>query len=111
MANYLYVFRGGVMANSPEEMQKSMQKWVAWMDSLGKAGHLKGGEPLAREGKVLRGQKKSVTDGPYAESKDVVGGYLLVIAKSLDEATELARGCPIFENETGSVEVRPIQQM
>ena len=111
MANYLYVFRGGARMDSPEEMQQSMHKWVAWMESLSKTGNLKGGEPLTREGKTVRGSKKTVTDGPYAEAKDLVGGYLLVTARSLDEATELARGCPIFENETGSVEVRPIQQM
>src|SRR5439155_17830636 len=106
MANFMYVFRGGSEATSPEQMQQQMQKWVGWMESLGKSGNFKAGEPLAKEGKVLHGQKRSVTDGPYAESKDVVGGYLIVTANNLDHATELARGCPIFEHETGSVEVR-----
>jgi hypothetical protein len=51
-----------------------------------------------------------VTDGPFAESKDIVGGYTLVQARDLDEAVELSKGCPIFEGE-GVVEVRPIMQM
>ena len=113
MADYLYIFRGGLDMNqaSPAQLQANMDKWRSWIDTLAKAGKFTGGQPLNREGKVLRGSKKQVTDGPYAEAKDLVGGYLVVKAGSLDEATELARGCPIFENETGSVEVRPIQQM
>jgi hypothetical protein len=59
---------------------------------------------------VVTGKKKTVTDGPFGETKDLVGGYLLVTAASLDAATELARGCPIFERE-GSVEVREVREM
>jgi hypothetical protein len=112
MASFLYIFRGGRDQElSPQEMQKNMQKWADWIQALTKTGNFKAGEPLERSGgKVLKGKKKLVSDGPYAEAKDVVGGYLLVTAKNLDEATELARGCPIFESE-GSVEVRAIQQM
>ena len=111
MANFLYIFRGGNMARlSPQEMQQSMQKWGAWIQALSKTGNFKGGDPLEDGGKVLRGKKKVVTDGPYAEAKDLVGGYLLVSAASLDEATELARDCPGFEND-GTVEVRPIRAM
>jgi hypothetical protein len=80
------------------------------MKELSAKGHLKGGEPLGDSGRVLRGRNKSVTDGPYAEAKDVVGGYLLVQAKDLEHAVELSRGCPIFDRD-GSVEVRPIRSM
>jgi hypothetical protein len=62
------------------------------------------------EGKTLRGAQKTMTDGPFAEAKDVVTGNLIVLAGSLDEAAELARGCPVFELD-GSVEVRPIRSM
>ena len=112
MAEYLYIFRGGndMSKSSPAELQANMKKWGGWMESLAKQGKLTGGQPLTREGKVMRGTKKTVTDGPYAEAKDLVGGYLLVKAESLAEATELASGCPIFEYD-GTVEVRPIQQM
>ncbi len=112
MANFLYLFRGGEDMDpktvAPEKMQAQMSKWVAWMQQLGKAGHFKGGEPLAKEGKVVRGRKAQVHDGPYAEAKDVVGGYLLVTAENLAQATELAKGCPILEHENGTVEVRTL---
>jgi len=116
MADFLYIFRGGRSSDpswlnaSPQEMQQNMQKWAAWIQALSKTANFKAGDPLENGGKVLRGKKKVVTDGPYAEAKDLVGGYLLVSAASLDEATELARGCPIFESD-GIVEVRPIRAM
>jgi hypothetical protein len=112
MPNYLYLFRGGKASwmSSPQEMQEHMKKWGAWMAELSGKGAFKGGEPLAEGGKVVSGRAKKVTDGPYAESKDIVGGYLLVSAASLEVATELARGCPIFEND-GSVEVRELREM
>ncbi len=111
MARYLFLFRGGDDPNaSPEEMQKHMQKWMAWIEGLRAQGRFEGGEPLDRTGKVVRGARKTVTDGPYAESKDLVGGYLLVKASSADEAAELAKGCPIFDGG-GAVEVRPIAKM
>jgi hypothetical protein len=91
-------------------MQANMGKWTAWIEGLAKQGRFTGGQPLGREGKVMRGGKKVITDGPFAEAKDVVGGYLIVKASSLDDATELARGCPIFEVD-GLVEVRPIAKM
>ena len=111
MASFLYVFRGGAnVGASPQQMQEHMQKWAAWIQQLSKTGNFKAGDPLEAEGKVIRGRKKVVTDGPYAEAKDLVGGYLLLSAKNLDEAVELSRGCPIFDSD-GSVEVRPIRQM
>ena len=111
MASFLYVFRGGAnVGASPQQMQEHMQKWAAWIQQLSKTSNFKAGDPLEAEGKVIRGRKKVVTDGPYAEAKDLVGGYLLISAKNLDEAVELSRGCPIFDSE-GSVEVRPIRQM
>jgi hypothetical protein len=98
------------VGTSPQQMQEQMQKWGAWIQQLSKTGNFKAGEPLEAEGKVIKGSKKVVTDGPYAEAKDLVGGYLLISAKNLDEAVELSRGCPIFDSD-GSVEVRPIRQM
>jgi hypothetical protein len=112
MANFLYIFRGGMDPNaSPQQMQEQMQKWGAWIQALTRNGSFKAGDPLDRGGRVLKGKKKVVTDGPFAEAKDLVGGYLLVSAKDLDEATDLARGCPIFESDAGTVEVRQVQEM
>lgn len=114
MANFMYLFRGGFDSNpdiAAEQMQAQMQKWVAWMQQLSKQGHFKAGEPLEKTGKVLRANKKAIHDGPFAEAKDVVGGYLIVTAETLEHATELAKGCPILENDGGTVEVRAIREM
>ena len=116
MADFMYLFwnKGGknpMEAASPEEIQKMMQKWMTWMETLKKAGHLKdGGAPLEMTGKVVHGGKKIVTDGPYAEAKDVVGGYIIVSAKDLNEAAELSKGSPILEGD-GMVEVRAVRPM
>jgi hypothetical protein len=90
-------------------MQKTMEKWVAWFKELGAKGHIKDpGHPLERTGKVVTGKNKIVNDGPYAEAKDVVGGYTLIEARDLEHAVEISKGCPILEIG-GSVEVRPIR--
>jgi hypothetical protein len=110
MAKFMYVFRGGAFVTpglSPTEMQAHLQKWYAWADALATAGRTKGGQPLGNGGKAIRGHDRVVTDGPYAESKDLVTGTLVVDAASLEEATDLAQECPIFEFG-GSVEVRPV---
>ena len=109
MSEFTYLFRGRDTTASPEQMQKTMEKWVAWFKDLSAKGHLKEpGHPLEHTGKVVKGKQKIVNDGPYAEAKDVVGGYIVVEAKDLTHAVELSKGCPILE-VGGSVEVRPIQ--
>lgn len=111
MSEFVYLYRGGVRSDSPEQSERIMQKWVAWMKELGEKGHLKDrGQPLELTGKVVAGKQKVVTDGPYAESKDLVGGFSLVEAKDLAQAAELSKGCPIFESG-GLVEVRPVMNM
>src|SRR5262249_25055971 len=104
MSEFLFLFRGSNrLARSPEEMQKSMQAWLAWFKQLNEQGVVKDpGHPLDAAGKVVRGQRKDVDDGPYAEAKDLVNG--------IDKAVELSKGCPIF-NDGGSVEVRPVLKL
>ncbi len=109
MSEFAYLFRGREASTSPEQMQKTMEKWVAWFKELGAKGHIKDpGHPLEAVGKVVKGKQKIVNDGPYAEAKDVVGGYIVVEAKDLAQAAELSKDCPILD-VGGSVEVRPIQ--
>ncbi len=70
-----------------------------------------GGDPLEDEGKILSSKDgRTVTDGPFVESKEAVGGYVLIQARDMAEAVEIAKGCPIFANR-GSVEIRPIQHI
>ena len=112
MSDFLFLFRSErtVSNPSPEDMQRSLQKWGEWIQGLSANGAFKAGEPLDSGGKVVAGTKKLVTDGPFVETKEVVGGYLIVSAASLDEATIMSKGCPILE-EGGSVEVRQIHPM
>jgi hypothetical protein len=111
MSKFMLVFRGGGFATAgvtPTELQAHLTKWRSWLDALAKSGHSRdGGTPLQNPGKTLRGRQRIVTDGPFAESKDMITGSLIVEAKSLDEAAGLARECPVFEYD-GSVEVRPL---
>jgi len=109
MSEFTFLYRGRDTSASPEQMQKTMQKWQAWFKELGSKGHIKDiGHPLQHGGKVVRGKHPTVTDGPFAEAKDVVGGFTIVEARDLDQAAELSKGCPILE-VGGSVEVRPVQ--
>ena len=113
MQKYMFLFRGGDAAraaSSPEDMQKHLQKWGAWFKALGERGQFVGGEPLDGTGKVLRGTQKTLSDGPFAEAKDLVGGYAIVKAASVDDAVEIARGCPIFLHD-GILEIRPVRDM
>ncbi len=111
MSEYVFLYRGGSREGSPAEMQQLMQKWVSWLKGLAEQGHIKDkGQPLEHAGKLIKGKQKTVTDGPFAEAKDIVGGYTLVEARDLDHAVELSKGCPIFERD-GAVEVRPVMKM
>ena len=110
MSEFIFLYRGGRRAESPAEGEQQMQRWVTWLQGLGEKGHVKDqGQPLDDEGKVVR-KNRAITDGPYAESKDIIGGYSIIEAKDLTQAAELAGGCPIFDYD-GSVEVRPVMQM
>ncbi len=75
MSEYLFLYRGGGRPESPAEGEQTMQKWIGWLQDLENNGYLKDrGQPLEAEGKVVRGKQRSITDGPYPESKDIVGG-------------------------------------
>jgi len=93
---------------SPEEMQAEIQKWNTWIGGIAAQGKLVSSEGLYPSGKVVNGSKHVITDGPFVESKEIVGGYLMMHAASMDEAIEAAKGCPVFERE-GRVEVRQVQ--
>lgn len=108
MDEFVFLYRNGDRPPTPEEIQQTLPKWAAWFQSLATQGRvLDRGQPLQRTGKLV---SSVVTDGPFAEAKDVIGGYTLIKARDIAEAAELARGCPIIERG-GRVEVRPVMKM
>ena len=112
MHEYVFLYRGADRGGSPEAMQQRMQKWMAWMKDLSDQGHMKDqGHPLERTGKLVKGRQKTVIDGPFVEAKDAIGGYTLIQARDIEQAVELSKGCPIFDAETGTVEVRPVLKL
>jgi hypothetical protein len=98
---------------SPEEMQRVIARYMQWSDKLGKSGKLAGGEKLHDEGGkhlTQKGGKLVVRDGPYAEAKEVVGGYFLINAEDYAEATQLCADCPHLALD-GRIELREIEPM
>ncbi len=108
MIKFLFVYRGNPEADaklSPDEMQKVMQKWTDWIgEGFAKGWLVDAGDALTHEGKVVH-SNKVVTDGPFVESKEIVGGYSIVQADSITAAAEIAKGCPGLLGG-GKVEVR-----
>lgn len=111
MEKYMFIFIGGNASHlSPEAQQAGMEKWFKWVQKLQQQGRYDSGEALLPGGKTIKGAKKTITDGPFAESKEIVGGYFVVNAKNLAEATELAKEYPDFELG-GAVEIREVMKI
>ena len=109
---YLLPFRGDEWHKglSPEELQTVMSQCKAWFDQLTAQGKIKAGQPLVREGAIVSGRNgRVVADGPFAESKEVIGGYLVLQAASLEEAVAIAKGSPSLAYGT-AIEVRPVAE-
>jgi hypothetical protein len=107
---YLLLFRGPHWDKglSADELQQVMDKVIAWFEGLNARGKVKGAQPLGAQGRIISGTNAGfVVDGPFAESKESVGGYLLLQADTLDEAVEIARSNPALKYGT-TVEVRPV---
>jgi hypothetical protein len=97
-------------ALSPEQLSAVTQDYMGWRNRMHAEGHLKGGEKLTFDaGRVMRanGGRVTVTDGPYAESKELLGGFFLITARDYDEACRISESCPHFKYG-GSIEVRQI---
>ncbi len=109
MKEFVMLFRNaptGDARPSPEVMQEFAKKWDHWLSGITGKGRFVGGSRLSFEGRILK-PGNVVTDGPYAEVKEILGGLITVTATSLDEAFEMAYGCPILLLG-GYVEVRPV---
>lgn len=115
MAQYVLLLRdnGSFPTDmSGEEMQAIIRRYKAWSDGLRAEGRFKGGEKLKdREGRLMRRASSgvSVTDGPFAEAKEIIGGFFLIEAASYEDAVKRANDCPHLD--FGTIEVREIDQI
>jgi hypothetical protein len=117
MADFLVIYQGGdskwMENQTPEQMKATMEAWNNWFKELEKSGHLRNpGAALAPGGAVLRKNGKGIqTDTAAAEVKELIGGYSVIAANSLQEAADVAKGSPFLDNNPqGTVLVRPILQ-
>ena len=108
---YMLLFRGNdwTRSLSPEEKQNVTDQWMAWFQRLTDQGKAVAGNPLEREGKIVSGKNRVVSDGPFAESKEAIGGYLVLDVETIEEATAIAQSSPGLAYG-GSIEVRPVAE-
>jgi hypothetical protein len=110
MTDFMLIFISGDYAQlSPEQMQDNMNQWFGWINDLKEKGLYVSGEALNPGGKKVKGKEAVITDGPFAESKEVVGGYFIIKAASIEEAAEIAKSSPDLPLG-GSVEVREVMK-
>jgi hypothetical protein len=117
MTQYMLLLHQGPgnMADLPrEKMMEIVKRYYTWSTTMREKGKLVGGEKLANGGvrhiKVKDG-KPVASDGPYAEAKDVIGGYFTIEAKDVAEAEAIAKECPHLWNGTNWIELRPVDTM
>src|ERR1700746_3279635 len=94
---YMLIFRGTDWHKglSPEQMQQVSDQWMRWFKGLTEQGKVTAGNPLEKEGKIVSGKNgRVVSDGPFAESKEAIGGYFLLRVKTIEEAVTIAKDCP-----------------
>ncbi|MEE1944460.1 YciI family protein [Pedobacter sp. KR3-3] len=111
MPNFIVIFRepdGRTLPHTEEEISQHQQNWKNWFEKWGKTGNLQGGSGLSLNGKLIHGADREITDQIHRVGTEIVGGFLLLQADDLDQATEITSSCPIFEFG-GYAEVREIQ--
>ena len=112
MSHFLLLLYGDPtrwQAMPPKEMQAAFGKYMGWGDAARKKGFLVGANKLVDDaGRVIRGRKPVATDGPYSETKEVLGGYYLIEASNYDEAVKLCLDHPHLEFD-GTIEVRQVE--
>ncbi len=110
MKEFMMIFIGAdyeELGLSPEELQTRMGKWFAWGDKMRDQGILRGGAALHSTGKSISGPERVESDGPFLESKELVGGYYTIAVDSMEEAARVAQDFPDFDLG-GTVEIREI---
>jgi hypothetical protein len=113
MNEFVYLYRRPQRPpRTPQQMQEWMQQYQAWFKDMEASGHLaQYGQPLEpKTGRVVKDKTGSFSDGPYAETKDIVVGFSIIAAEDFDQAVALAKTCPIFD-EGGMIEIRSILKL
>jgi len=114
MKEFVMIFRSNPQMEgqaSADEMQRMVNSWQNWMGSMAAQNKLvSSGNRLGYDGRSVK-PGNLVTNGPYVEIAEMVGGYIVVRAESIDEAAEMAKGCPMIIGGVGVVEVRDIIPM
>lgn len=111
MEKFMLIFRqnpAALQSAAPEQIQANLGRWMTWLNDLAQSGKLAGGEQLTPNAKAkVVNHKQLVTDGPFTEAKEIVGGFVIINAENIEAALEIAKTCPNLEFE-GSVEVRQV---
>jgi hypothetical protein len=110
MDEFILIFRheDGLKVASPEQIQIWMKQTKDWMGDIAAQNKLSGGNGLPfADARVVK-SNKMVTNGPFGEIKETIGGYIIVKAENIDEAVDFAKGCPVLQGEGNTVEVRKI---
>ena len=110
MEEYMLIFRhqDGNKVASPEQIQIWMKQTMDWIGGIAAQNKFSGGNGLPFDGSKVVRPNNVITDGPFGEIKETIGGYIIVKADSVDEAVEFAKGSPVLQGEGNSVEVRKI---
>lgn len=110
MEDFILIFRhmDGKKVASPEQMQIWMKQTMDWIGGIAAQNKFIGGNGLPFEDSKIVWSNNVVTDGPFGEIKETIGGYIMVKAESVEEAVEFAKGSPILQGEGNSIEVRKI---
>src|SRR6186713_1889475 len=110
MEQYALIMRheDGSKIASPEQMQAWMKQTMDWIGGIAAQNKFVEGNGLPFDNSKIVWHNNVVTNGPFGEIKETIGGYIVVKAESVDEAVEFAKGCPVLQGEGNSVEVRRV---
>lgn len=108
MSQFMLLLRGGEFSHySPEQMQKIVEQYLNWAIQLREEGRFISGDELKNGGRLLRAQSGRIVDGPFTETKEMVGGYYVIAARDFEEVAAIAHACPHLRFG-GEVEIREI---
>src|SRR5260370_39517132 len=108
---HMLLFKGTLWDRdlSAEELQQVMTRWMSWLDRLTREGKVKAAQPLSNQGKTITWKKGAAVDGPFAESKEAIGGYFLLFV-SFEEGVEIAKQCPALKHVVPAEVLPGVQQ-